>query len=108
MRVLTLTVALLALLAPLTHTTTHGAHALPPALSGEPPTAEYDLLETAPRPPTRHTPRPAAPPRPTVAASPHTPPAPSHRRHRLRAAPRPRPSHPPYALHALRSVVLRC
>ncbi|MDX2912573.1 hypothetical protein [Streptomyces griseiscabiei] len=109
-RALPLIIALLTLLTPVAHATTHTAPTptLQSALPGELPTTEYDPLETAPRPPARHTPRPTAPPRPASATSPHTPPAPPHRRHALPGAPRPAPPHTPYALHALRSVVLRC
>ena len=102
LRVLALTVALLV---PTAHTATHAAATLPPTLLSELPAAEYDLLENAPRPLTRRAPRPVAPPRSAPVASPRPAPAPPHGHRFLPAPPWPRP---PYALHALRSVVLRC
>ncbi|MFG2798759.1 hypothetical protein [Streptomyces pseudovenezuelae] len=74
------------------------AHPMPPVPAGE--LVEYDVLDTVLRPPARAVHRAAVPLRPVprpqavagvTAARP------------LRAAPR-----PPYALPALRSVVLRC
>ncbi|MEV0639165.1 hypothetical protein AB0I77_30365 [Streptomyces sp. NPDC050619] len=63
---------------------------------------EYDVLDTAPRPPARPAPRPLAPPdrtpRPAPAPAPRVP----------ECHPFPAPPSPPYALHTLRSVVLRC
>ncbi|WP_405616072.1 hypothetical protein [Streptomyces sp. NBC_00076] len=70
----------------------------PPAVSME--IVEYDVLDTALRPPAHDAHRPAVPPRrpsrpgPTPATG--------------RGRPRPAPTKPPYALHALRTVVLRC
>ncbi|KQX62522.1 MULTISPECIES: hypothetical protein [unclassified Streptomyces] len=61
--------------------------------------AEYDVVDTALRPAPR-APRPAAPPRPAALPAP-APGVPADR-------PRPAPSRPSYALHALRTVVLRC
>ncbi|MBC9728044.1 hypothetical protein [Streptomyces sp. TRM68367] len=96
-------VLLLILLVPLSLAT---APALPAATvvserGGTP--AEYDLLDTAARPPARSGRRPVAPLRP---APPPLVPAASAT---ARPAPAPPgPSRPPYALRALRSVVLRC
>ncbi|UUU23342.1 hypothetical protein [Streptomyces sp. DSM 40750] len=95
----------LALLVPITHGTTHAT--LPPTLSSEAPTAEYDLIENTSRPPTRHTPRPATATRPSPVASRRHPPATHHGR-AFPAPPRLQRPYAPYALHALRSVVLRC
>ncbi|MFF1446077.1 hypothetical protein [Streptomyces sp. NPDC058295] len=61
--------------------------------------AEYDVLDTALRPaPCAH--RPAAPPRPAALPAP-APGVPAD-------PPRPAPHRPSYALHVLRTVVLRC
>ncbi|NNN31534.1 hypothetical protein HLK59_14405 [Streptomyces sp. S3(2020)] len=90
-------VLLLALLVPGAHS---GAHAAIPVTSvtsvaaGE--AAEYDVLDTALRPPARAAHRPVA--------SPRTAPAPGVPAVR----PLPKPPHPSYAPHILRSVVLRC
>ncbi|MEV2210534.1 hypothetical protein AB0H86_03300 [Streptomyces sp. NPDC050997] len=61
---------------------------------------EYDVLDTALRPPARDAHRPAVPPRraPDLGPAPAVP----------RGRPQPAPPKPPYALHALRTVVLRC
>ncbi|MFC8365952.1 hypothetical protein ACFUIY_39555 [Streptomyces griseorubiginosus] len=89
-------VLLLVLLVPGAPAQTHAAH----VVAGE--TAEYDVLDTALRPPARTAHRTAAavPLRP--APRPGTAPAVPEGR-RLPAPPR-----PPYELPALRSVVLRC
>lgn len=89
-------VLLLVLLVPGAPAQTHAAH----VVAGE--VAEYDVLDTALRPPARTAHRRAAavPLRP--APLPGTAPAVAESR-RLPAPPR-----PPYALPALRSVVLRC
>ncbi|MGC0330967.1 hypothetical protein RKD23_003957 [Streptomyces sp. SAI-170] len=68
----------------------------PAALAVPGEIVEYDVLDTALRPPHRVLPRPAAPPRPTPA--PRRPPAP-----RVPAAPL-----PSYGPDVLRTVVLRC
>jgi hypothetical protein len=88
-------VLLLALLVPGAHS---GAHAATPVVAGE--IAEYDVLDTALRPPARAAHRPVAPLRPTA------PPAPAFRA--PAGHPLPAPPRPPYSLHTLRSVVLRC
>lgn len=87
-------VLLLALLAPGAPAQTHAAH----VAVGE--IVEYDVLDTALRPPPRAAHRTAVPLRPAP---------------RQEAAPDvgerrsvPAPPRPPYALPALRSVVLRC
>ncbi|WP_199837324.1 hypothetical protein [Streptomyces caniscabiei] len=102
LRVLALTVALLV---PTAHAATHAAASLPPTASSELPTTECDLLGNAPRPQARHTLRPSAPPRSPSSVSPVPTPATRHDSPCLPARPWPRP---PCALHALRSVVLRC
>ncbi|MER6290371.1 hypothetical protein [Streptomyces sviceus] len=89
-------VLLLALLVPGTHVQ---AHAMPPASAGE--FVEYDVLDTALRPPARAVHRVVVPLRP--APRPETVPAVPADRPPLPGSPR-----PPYALPALRSVVLRC
>jgi hypothetical protein len=89
--VLALTVALL-----LPTTPAVGVPSLAPAPASELPAAEYDPLDSAARP----TSRPAPPLRPA-------PTAPGHR-HSARPAPASPSTHPPYAPHPLRSVVLRC
>ena len=90
LRVLVVLVALLAPAAP-------AGFAAPPAAASE--TVEYDVLDTALRPaPCAH--RPAAPPRPAPLPAP-APRVPADR-------PLPAPPGPSYALHALRTVVLRC
>ncbi|OQR60796.1 hypothetical protein B6E66_28830 [Streptomyces maremycinicus] len=69
------------------------------AAVGTAETAEYDAFDTALRPaPCAH--RPAAPLRPAALPVP-VPGVPAER-------PRPAPHRPPYALRALRTVVLRC
>ncbi|MFF7281811.1 hypothetical protein [Streptomyces griseorubiginosus] len=89
-------VLLLVLLVPGAPAQAHAVH----VVAGE--VAEYDVLDTALRPPTRTAHRTAAavPLRP--APLPGTAPAVAESR-RL-----PEPPRPPYALPALRSVVLRC
>jgi len=88
-------VLLLALLVPGTHLQ---AHAQPPVPAGE--VVEYDVLDTALRPPARAVHRAVVPLRPVP--WPRTAPGvPADR-------PLPAPPRPPYALPALRSVVLRC
>ncbi|MGC0339586.1 hypothetical protein [Streptomyces sp. SLBN-8D4] len=80
------------------------AHPMPPVPAGE--LVEYDVLDTALRPPARTVHRMAVPPRPAprLAPRPETDPGlPAGRRPALSASPR-----PPKALPALRSVVLRC
>ncbi|MET9734232.1 hypothetical protein ABZZ79_27385 [Streptomyces sp. NPDC006458] len=96
-RMLVLVLALLLGAPPVTGGLTAPALAVP----GE--SVEYDVLDTALRPPARSAHRPAAPTRP--AAAPHRPAAPRQGPgHPLRpASPR-----PPYALRGLRTVVLRC
>jgi hypothetical protein len=89
-------VLLLALLVPGAHS---GAHAAAPVLAGE--IAEYDVLDTALRPPARAAHRPVAPLRPA-----HRP-APAHGVPVGPPLPTP-PSQPPYTPRTLRSVVLRC
>ncbi|MDN3023861.1 hypothetical protein [Streptomyces sp. S.PB5] len=89
-------VLLLALLVP-------GAHADAAATTLTPVVAEiaeYDVLDTALRPPARAALRPAVPLRPAPGPAPAFP---------ARAVrPAPAPPRPPYALPALRSTVLRC
>ncbi|MFE3855703.1 hypothetical protein ACFXPN_31780 [Streptomyces griseorubiginosus] len=89
-------VLLLVLLVPGAPAQTHAAH----VVAGE--VAEYDVLDTALRPPARTAHRRAAavPLRP--APLPGTAPAVAESRWL------PAPPRPPYALPALRSVVLRC
>ncbi|MFF0200942.1 hypothetical protein [Streptomyces sp. NPDC005017] len=71
-----------------------------PALTVPGESVEYDVLDSALRPPARSARRTAASPRPAPAgpAAPRTGPGPLHP-----ASPR-----PPYALRGLRTVVLRC
>ncbi|MFE1443271.1 hypothetical protein [Streptomyces sp. NPDC058739] len=73
-----------------------------PALTVPGESVEYDVLDSALRPPARSARRPAAPPRPAQApagpAAPRTGPGPL----------RPASPRPPYALRGLRTVVLRC
>ncbi|MET7695585.1 hypothetical protein ABZT06_48295 [Streptomyces sp. NPDC005483] len=90
-------VLLLTLLVPGVHVQAH-APAVPPVSAGE--SAEYDVLDTALRPPARAVHRAAVPLRP-VPWSETAPGVPADR-------PLPAPPRPPYALPALRSVVLRC
>ncbi|MFE3033725.1 hypothetical protein ACFXKY_19050 [Streptomyces canus] len=89
-------VLLLALVVPGAHVQ---AHAMPPVPAGE--LVEYDVLDTALRPPARTVHRTAVPLRPDP--RPETVPGGPADRRPLPASPR-----PPYALPALRSVVLRC
>ncbi|MFD3615955.1 hypothetical protein ACFWWT_12050 [Streptomyces sp. NPDC058676] len=94
-------VLLLALCVPGAHA---GAQAVPtasPAAEGGAAVFEYDALDTVLRPVTRGTGRPAVPLRPAPRPdAPHAGPT---------ARPRPvPPPRTPAALHALRSVVLRC
>ncbi|MFJ4202217.1 hypothetical protein ACIP2Y_21650 [Streptomyces sviceus] len=89
-------VLLLALLVPGAHVQ---AHAMPPVSAGE--LVEYDVLDTALRPPARAVHRAAAVPLRPVPWPEAVPGAPAGRP--LPASPR-----PSYALPALRSVVLRC
>ncbi|MFF4270680.1 hypothetical protein [Streptomyces sp. NPDC001536] len=88
-------VLLLALLVPGAHS---GTHAATPVVAGE--VAEYDVLDTALRPPARAAHRPVVPLRPAPRPAP-APGVPA-------GHPLPAPPRPPYALHTLRSVVLRC
>ncbi|WP_405645832.1 hypothetical protein [Streptomyces sp. NBC_00019] len=90
-------VLLLALLVPGGHAGAHAANAVTP-VAGE--VAEYDVLDTALRPPARAAHRPVVPLRPAPRPAP-APGVPAGR-------PLPAPPRPPYALHTLRSVVLRC
>ncbi|MET8078316.1 hypothetical protein [Streptomyces sp. NPDC005303] len=89
-------VLLLALLVPGVHVQAH-APAVPPSAAGE--SVEYDVLDTVLRPPARAVHRAAVPLRPVPSQV--APAAPADR-------PLPAPPRPPYALPALRSVVLRC
>nr|WP_239158414.1 hypothetical protein [Streptomyces sp. SID13726] len=74
-------------------------HAAPPVAAGE--IVEYDVLDTALRPPARAAHRTAVPSRPAPRRDTAPPAAPE-------ARPHPAPPRQPYALPALRSVVLRC
>lgn len=89
------------LLLPAAHGSAHVGSGF--AVPSETVTAEYDVLESAPRPPSRHTQRPAtaAPPAAPVTYSP--PPAATGR-----PLPAPARLRPPYVPDILRSVVLRC
>ncbi|WP_053852901.1 hypothetical protein [Streptomyces sp. NRRL B-24085] len=88
-------VLLLALLVPGAHLQ---AHAMPPVPAGE--LVEYDVLDTALRPPARAVHRAVVPLRPVPwPETVHGVPA---------QRPLPAPPRPPYALPVLRSVVLRC
>ncbi|MEU1480557.1 hypothetical protein [Streptomyces sp. NPDC005760] len=87
-------VLLLALLVPGAPAQIHAAH----VVAGE--TAEQDVLDTALRPPARTVHRATVRLRPAPRPEP-APGAPADRPH-------PAPPRPPYALPALRSVVLRC
>ncbi|MFF1722395.1 hypothetical protein [Streptomyces sviceus] len=93
LRVLVLLLALLVPGAPVQ------AHAMPPVPAGE--FVEYDVLDTALRPPARAVHRMVVPLRP--APRPETVPGVPACRRPLPAFPR-----PPSALAALRSVVMRC
>ena len=76
----------------------------PPVVSME--SVEYDVLDTALRPPAHGAHSPAVPPR----RAPRPGPSPAAPKGRPSPAP-PNPSyapHAPYPLHALRTVVLRC
>ncbi|MET7737167.1 hypothetical protein ABZT02_38455 [Streptomyces sp. NPDC005402] len=88
-------VLLLALVVPGAHVE---AHAMPPVPAGE--LVEYDVLDTALRPPARAVHRVAVPLRP-VPWPEGVPGVPADR-------PLPAPPRPPYTLPALRSVILRC
>ncbi|KKD05506.1 hypothetical protein [Streptomyces sp. WM6386] len=90
-------VLLLALLVPGGHAGAHAALAVAP-VAGE--AAEHDVVDTALRPPARAAHRPVVPLRPAPRPAP-APGVPAGR-------PLPAPPRPPYALHTLRSVVLRC
>ena len=91
-------VLLLALLVPGAHAAVHTA----PVVSSEAAEAAgYDALDTALRPPSRAGHRPAVPLRPAPAPGRPAPAVPE-------ARPLPEPPGPSYALHSLRSVVLRC
>ncbi|MFF7447736.1 MULTISPECIES: hypothetical protein [unclassified Streptomyces] len=91
-------VLLLALLVPGGHAGAHAATAVAPAVSAE--LVEYDVLDTALRPPARAAHRPVAP----LGPAPRPAPAPGVPADR----PLPVPPRPPYALPLLRTVVLRC
>ncbi|MFJ3306179.1 hypothetical protein ACIPSA_24235 [Streptomyces sp. NPDC086549] len=88
-------VLLLVLLVPGTRAELHAA----PVVSAD--VVDHDTLDTALRPPSRTAPRPAVPGRP---ASSLPDPAPAA----LAVGPPYAAPQPPYALHTLRSVVLRC
>ena len=87
-------VLLLALLVPVTHAEAHAA----PVASAE--VTELDVLDTVLRPSARGADRPVVPAR----QAPLPEPVPGVPRSR----PLPAPPRPPYALHTLRTVVLRC
>ncbi|MFJ8081491.1 hypothetical protein ACIQ6Y_12810 [Streptomyces sp. NPDC096205] len=70
----------------------------PAALAVPGEIVEYDVLDTALRPPHRVLPRPVAPPRPDPVRAPRRPPVPA-----VPAAPL-----PSYGPDVLRTVVLRC
>ncbi|WP_159769708.1 hypothetical protein [Streptomyces sp. HM190] len=91
----------LALALPAAHGTAHASAVSP--VSSESALVEYDLVETAPRPPSRHHQRPAAAARPAAPAAGSPVPARAER-------PRPAPAPPRSACtpYVLRSVVLRC
>ncbi|MEU6374005.1 hypothetical protein [Streptomyces sp. NPDC046909] len=89
-------VLLLALLVPGAHAGAHAATAVTPVVSTE--ITEYDVLDTALRPAAQ---RPVAPLRPAPRVEPAPPITPER-------TPLPAPPHPSYALHTLRTVVLRC
>lgn len=88
-------VLMLALLMPGAHS---GTHAAPSVAVGE--IAEYDVLDTALRPPARAAHRPVAPLRPA--------PRPTARPGAPTTTPLPTPPQPPYTPRAVRTVVLRC
>ncbi|EKX62786.1 hypothetical protein Sipo8835_20000 [Streptomyces ipomoeae] len=91
-----------ALLVPGAHVAAQASLAV--TMAGETAAVEYDLVESAPRPPSsrHHTHRPA----PTARRAPFPPsPPPPPTGHPLPVPAHPRP---PYVLHTLRSVVLRC
>ncbi|MGW0626007.1 hypothetical protein [Streptomyces sp. NPDC002758] len=85
-------VLLLALLVPGTHTEVHAVH----VVAGD--VAEYGVLDTVLRPPSRVDHERLVPARPAPAPAPAAP----------EGRPLSAPPKPPYALHTLRSVVLRC
>ena len=87
-------VLLLALLVPVSHAEAHTA----PVVSAE--LAELDVLDTVLRPSARGADRHVVPARPATLPAP-VPGVPQSR-------PLPAPPRPPYALHTLRTVVLRC
>lgn len=91
-------VLLLALLVPGAHTGAHAATTSTPVLAAE--IAEYDILDTALRPPAR------AAHRPVVPLCPAPRPAPAFPAPAVRVLPA--PPRAPYAAHTLRSTVLRC
>ncbi|MER7478955.1 hypothetical protein ABTX60_15080 [Streptomyces sp. NPDC126510] len=91
-------VLLLALLAPGAHAEAHTGWTAP--VSGENPTVECDLFDTAPRPPARGARRVAVPP----ATAPIPGPGPANAAQR----PVPVPPSPPHDPRPLRSEVLRC
>ncbi|GGL98612.1 hypothetical protein GCM10010129_47870 [Streptomyces fumigatiscleroticus] len=93
-------VLVLALLVPGTHTVARAVPATAVSREGGGPAAEYDLPDTALRPPVRSCRRPAVP------SCPAPPPAPAPARAVRRPAPV--PPEPAHGLLALRSVVLRC
>jgi hypothetical protein len=91
----------LALVLPAAHGTAHASGA--PPVASETALVEYDLVETAPRPPARHHQRPATATRPAPPAAGSPAPATTARPPLAPAPPR-----SPSAPHVLRSVVLRC
>lgn len=91
----------LALVLPAAHGTAHAGGA--PPVAGETALVEYDLVETASRPPSRHHQRPAAATRPAPPAAGSPVPATAERPPLAPVPPR-----PPSVPHVLRSVVLRC
>lgn len=97
-RVLALT---LALLVPGAHGTAHAD--LAGTMPSEAAAFEYDLVENAPRPPSRHHSHGPAPTARRASFPPSPPPPPTG--HPLPVRPHLRP---PYIPHPLRSVVLRC
>ncbi|MET8247494.1 hypothetical protein ABZV31_25580 [Streptomyces sp. NPDC005202] len=97
-------VLLLALLVQGEHAEAHAAPVV--AVAGETgetggTAAEQDVIDAALRPPARHGERAVVRLRPAPLTDPAPARAEDHR-------PAPVPPHPPYRLHALRSVVLRC
>ncbi|MET8452404.1 hypothetical protein [Streptomyces sp. NPDC005209] len=88
-------VLLLVLLVPGTRAELHAA---PVAVAGD--LTDHDVLDTAPRPPSRAAHQPVVPTRPESAPAP-APAVPA-------GCPAAAPPRPPHMLPALRSVVLRC